>query len=1312
MAGARSGDVPVLRGRRDELAVLDTLLDGARAGRSGVLVLRGEAGIGKTALLEHAIESASDFTLLRAVGVESEMELAFAALHQLCAPVDDFVHRLPAPQRDALGVTFGVRAGAAPDRFLIALATLSLFSEAAHERPLLCVIDDAQWLDRASAQVLGFIARRLLAEPVALLFAARETTDAFADLPELLIEGLDEAEARKLLASVIPGRLDDRVGDQLVAEARGNPLALLELPRGLSPAQLAGGFALPAVLSLAGRMEQSFLQRLKALPENTQRLLLVAAAEPLGDPALLWRAADRLEITDTAREPAESAGLIEIDDRVRFRHSLVRSAVYRAAPAEQRRRAHRALAEATDAGTEPDRRAWHLAAATAGPDEDVAAELERAAGRAQARGGLAAAAAFLQRAAELTPEPGRSAHRAFAAAQTSFEAGALDDALALLATADTAGDLEPAHVHLLRAQIAFAARRGSDAPPLLLTAARELEPVDPPLARATYLNALAAALFAGRLARGASALEVAQAVRDMPPSPQPPHAEDLLLSGLALHITDGPSVGTPVLKRALRGFRDGEAATDEGKRGLWLAGRAAGLIWDDESWDALSARQVQAVRDVGALTMLPFALSTRAGILLFAGGLPAAASLLEEAEALSSATLGRAPYSPLTLAAFRGRKDELKRQIETSKKDFMARGEGMLVTVAEWATAVLSNGLARYEDALRAAEQAAEYPHELWFSNWVAVELIEAASRTGEVQRAADAMERLSSSARASGSDWGLGVEARSRALLSDGDAAEGVYREAIERLQRTRLRVDLARAQLVYGEWLRRERRRLDAASTCAPRSRCSEAWAWTASPGAPSVSCRPRGNAPASAPSTRAKSSRRRKLRLPAWPATASRTPPSGSSCSSGTPSPTTCARSSPSSTSRHATSSARRCPADYEADGRELLVLRIRQRRVAATLAARRMAESEPPARDQTTSATPAPARKCHEHSARTPLWPPGSRAAPMSAGTRPRPSIVRRPSAAALRAAHGGGNRRTIIVAFSGNVVIAAAKLVAALITGSSAMLAETFHSTADCVNQLMLGLSLRGRHKPPDADHPFGYQAAGFLWAFLATLASFLVGGCLSIVLAIHQLTAGGDVEMFVVAWAVLGVAGVADALSFAQGLRQAKSEAAQWGVPRAQWVRQTSEPIPRAILVEDGAALIGDALLAGGLLTHQLGGPAASDGVAALLIGLLLAATAVGLARPLADLLIGRSILPPRLAKAQAIVAASPAVEDVVSLYAVFAGPQEAIVAAKVHPVPNQSAADLARSLDEIDRRLRTEMDEVGEVFIDVTSRGGRAVHR
>jgi DNA-binding CsgD family transcriptional regulator len=747
--------------------------------------------------------------------VESEMELPFAALHQLCGPLLDRVDALPGPQRDALATTFGLSAGAVPDRFFVGLAVLGLLSEAAEERPLLCVIDDAQWLDGASAQVLAFVARRLLAEPVVMLFTVRELGDLLAGLPELVVEGLRGADARSLLVSVIPGRLDEQIADQFLVESRGNPLALLELPRGLSAAQLAGGFALPGVLSLSGRIEESFLKRLESLPAQTRRLLLIAAAEPLGDPALLRRAAERLGITGAALEPAQSAGLIEIDSRVRFRHPLVRSAIYRSATAEQRRQGHRVLAEVTDAQLDPDRRAWHLAQAAVGPHEDVAAELERAAGRAQARGGLAAAAAFLERATELTPEPLRRAQRALAAAQTKYQAGALDDAAALLATAeaDTVDELEHARVHLLRAQIAFASRRGSDAPPLLLEAARELEAVDPPLARATYLDALAAALFAGRLSRGASALEVAEVVCGARLAPEAPEAGDLLLGGLALLISDGPSVGAPGLKRALRALRDEEIATEEDIRWLWLAALAAAFIWDYESYEALAVRQIQVARNLGALTMLPLALGTRSGVHLFAGELPAAASLIEESDALAMATHGRInQYVPLPLAAFQGQEDEVKRLVRSSTKDFVDTGEGMGLTMAQWASAVLSNGLARYEDALDAATQAAEYPHELWFSNWVAVELIEAASRTGEIERAADALGRLSSTARAGASDWGLGVEARSRALLSHGESAERLYAEAIERLGRTPLRLDLARARLLYGEWLRRERRRSDA--------------------------------------------------------------------------------------------------------------------------------------------------------------------------------------------------------------------------------------------------------------------------------------------------------------------------------------------------------------------------------------------------------------------------------------------------------------------------------------------------------------------
>jgi DNA-binding CsgD family transcriptional regulator len=805
----------MLRGRRDECVVLDRLLDGARAGRSAVLVLQGEAGVGKTALLGYAIASASDLRVLRAVGVESEMELAFAALHQLCAPLLDRLERLPVPQRDALLTTFGLRAGPVPDRFFVGLAVLGLVSDAAEERPLLCVVDEAQWLDRASAQAVAFVARRMLAEPVVVLFAAREPSDLFAGLPELVVEGLGDADARALLASVIPGRLDEGVADELLAETRGNPLALLELPRGLTAAQLAGGFGWPAALSLQGRIEESYLKRLDALPEDTRRLLLVAAAEPTGDPTLLWHAAERLGITRRVLKPAELAGLIEVDGRVRFRHPLVRSAVYRAAKPTERRQVHRALAEATDAQLDPDRRAWHLAEAAAGPYEDVAAELERAAGRAHARGGLAAAAAFLERAAALTPEPSRHAERALAAAQTKYDAGALDDAFALLANSETGAvdDLLRGRVALLRAQLVFASQRGSDAPPLLLRAARELESVDANLARMTYLEAFSAALFAGRLARGGGVVEVAEAVRAGSPSPQSARPSDLLMHGLAIRFTEGYSAGAPILKEALSAFRRDTALPPEEARWLWFACWAAADLWDDETWDLLSARQLELVRAAGALTAIPFALTARSAVHLVCGDVDAAASQVDEIRTVSEATgIATPPYGPLWLAGLRGREAELSRLMETAVEEAIARGEGYALADAELVRAILYNGLGRYEATLSVFGPDGERSYDINTPPRAVAEVIEAAVRCEERQLARRLLDRLAEMAQASGTDWVVGVEARSRALVSEGDDADNLYREAIERLTHTRLQLELARAHLLYGEWLRRERRRMHA--------------------------------------------------------------------------------------------------------------------------------------------------------------------------------------------------------------------------------------------------------------------------------------------------------------------------------------------------------------------------------------------------------------------------------------------------------------------------------------------------------------------
>ena len=795
-------------------------MENVQAGQSRVVVLRGEAGVGKTALLEYLLERASGCRIARAAGVESEMELPFAGLHQLCAPMLEHLDRLPSPQGDALGAAFGLREGDAPDRFLVGLATLTLLAEVAEAQPLVCIVDDAQWLDHASAQILGFVARRLLAEQIALVGAARTGVgdDVLAGLPELPIRGLGDRDARALLLDNLYGPLDAAVCDQIIGESHGNPLALLELPRTWNMAALAGGFGLPGSQPVAGRIEQSYVRRLGLLPADTQLLVLAAAAEPVGDPVPVWRAAERLGVGVEAAAPLEAAGLVEFGGRVRFRHPLVRSAVYRSASPEARHRVHGALADATDPDLEPDRRAWHRAHATPALDEDVAAELERSAGRAQARGGLAAAAAFLQRAAQLTPEPASRARRALAAAQSKHQAGAPGTALNLLAMAQAGplDELQRARAELLRAQITFAVNRGRDAPPLLLAAAKRLESLDATLARETYLDAFSAALFAGRLARGGDVREVAEAVlaADWGDSARrSPLAYDLLLDGLAVLTTRGYAAAATTLKRALRAFRDEPISEEDALRWLWLACRIARALGDDASWDELTHRQVQLARKAGALSLLPIALIERFGVQLFVGDLDAAASLVAEAEAVVEATGSQlAPQGAIALAAWRGHEAEASALIQASRQEVERRGEGLWLIATEWASAVLFNGLGRYEDALAAAEQAAEDPHELGLSTWVPTEIIEAAVRSGDPERAAGPLRRLQEISRAAGTDWALGVEARSRALLSEGEAAERLYHEAIERLGRTRIRVALARAHLLYGEWLRRENRRVDA--------------------------------------------------------------------------------------------------------------------------------------------------------------------------------------------------------------------------------------------------------------------------------------------------------------------------------------------------------------------------------------------------------------------------------------------------------------------------------------------------------------------
>ncbi len=805
----------MLLGRARQCEVLDRLLVGARSGHGGALVVHGEAGIGKTALLEYAVGAAPGFQVLRAVGNEAERELPFAALHQLCAPGLVGLDALPAPQRDALRVAFGLMAGPAPDRLLVGLAGLSLVSQVAAERPVLCVVDDTQWLDRQSAQALAFVARRLETEPVAFVFGARVVPDEVRGLPELNVSGLVESDALALLRSVLPDRVDAAVLERFVAETHGNPLALLELPRGLTPAQLAGGFALPVSVPLAGRIEASFRRRLARLPVESRRLLLLAAAEPTGDPVLVWRAAGRLGVDDSAAAAVEAEGLLDLSPRVVFRHPLVRSAVYGAASPKERRAAHRALAEATDAAVDPDRRAWHRAQASARPNDEVAADLELSAGRAQARGGVAAAAAFMERSAELTVERALRAGRALAAAEAKRQAGALDAALALATMAERGplDDSQLAQLDVLRAQVAFASDRGNEAPVLLLKAAQRLEPHDLTRARETYIDAIAAGLFAGRLAQGVNARDVAQAALAAPRPVGPVRASDLLLDALARLVTEGPASGAAALRAALDAF-GGEAVTNEERlRWAGLAGLAACFIWDYDSWDVLTARQVEVATAAGALAVLPLTLSTRAGVQAFAGKLAAAALLVEQVEAVADATDTRtARYAAVAVAAFRGREQEGRELIEADAKDFAARGEGLGVTVTQWGMAALYNGLARYDDAFAAADAALGDPHDMWLSPGATVEFIEAASRTGRAEAAAAALELLAEGTSAGGTVWGAAIEDRSRALLSEGVAAEALYRAAIDRLAPTVLRLDLARTHLLYGEWLRRERRHVDA--------------------------------------------------------------------------------------------------------------------------------------------------------------------------------------------------------------------------------------------------------------------------------------------------------------------------------------------------------------------------------------------------------------------------------------------------------------------------------------------------------------------
>lgn len=802
-----------LIGRRAERRALDGVVSAVSSGGSGVLVLSGEAGIGKTALLDEVARQISDNRLVRVAGEESETEFAYAALHQLCMPLFEHIGRIPAPQRAALLTAFGQRQGPPPDPFLVGLAGLSLVSEFAQQCPVFLVIDDQQWLDRASSIAIAFVARRLSAEAVGILFATRTVGEELHGLPELRIGGLTDDDSRELLALNLDGPLDTSVRDRIVVEARGNPLALLEIPRSLGRIGLAGGFGAPGV-PLTHSLEGAFRHQLYDLPVPTRRLLALAAAEPAGDASTLWRAAEVLGIEANAAMAAVEAGLAEIGSRVTFRHPLIRSTAYRSVPLSDRQVIHSALAAVIDRELEPDRRAWHLGHAAIGPDDEVAAELERCAGRVRARGGVAAAAAFLERASALTLDPSSRCDRTIAAASAKAQAGSLEVAKDLLKVADTTPmtELQRARADLVRAQLAFISSHGNDAAPLLLGAAQRLEGIDPALARETYLDTLSAAIFAGRLAVDGGVLEVSEAASAATRALSTPGAADLLLDGMCTQHSAGFEKGLPTVREALHTYGLGMTA-DQELRWMFLACVAAAHVWDLDRLRSLAVRHVQLTRDTGAVSELPLALSCLITPLLFTGNFSEAALAIDELTAAIDAMGNNlTPYGALSLAAMRGDRDHLRQLGSTATRNAEHRGEGIGLTVNAWATALLENSYGNYHAAVEAAVYATSYPGDCTSAGWALIELVEAGSRTGDDAVASAALERLAEMTTPSGTDWGLGVEARSRALTTEGDVAEPLYLEAIERLGRAGMGPDLGRAHLLYGEWLRRRRRRVDA--------------------------------------------------------------------------------------------------------------------------------------------------------------------------------------------------------------------------------------------------------------------------------------------------------------------------------------------------------------------------------------------------------------------------------------------------------------------------------------------------------------------
>ncbi|MET9437227.1 AAA family ATPase [Streptomyces sp. NPDC006551] len=798
-----------LLAREREVERIRVVLSATRGGHGSALVLQGDPGIGKTALLQYVCDTLEEERLLRVTGLEFEATFGYAALHTLCAPLMPGLERLPEPQREALRVVFGLAEGEAPSRFLVGLAVMGLLSDAAAKQPVLCVIDDAQWLDRASARTLGFVAHRLDSERITMMFALREPDSApeLVDLPRMSLAGLPPEAARSLLTSEFRAPLDKRVRERILAEAQGNPLALLELPRTISPGRAAGGFGLPQAVPLSRRIEKSFEQRLLPLPQATRTLLLIIAVEATGDATLVWAAADRMGVSVDALTAAEEAGLTAMDGTVRFHHPLVGSVVHHTASPAERRRVHEVLSQSMQEQVNEDRRAWHRAQAVLRPDEDVAADLERLASRAGARGGAAAAAAFLERSATLTPDAGKRAWRALSAARAANGAGDYVTAERLAVEGQTGppDESRDAQADLIRAQVAFAQRRLRDAPRLLLTVAGRVAPFDAALARQCLLDALATGVLIGRHSQ--EMREALAAARQAPPPPGPAAIIDIVLEGLLALLDGGNRAALSRLRHAL---------TEE-RNPVWaerpaLASLISVELWEDEAYVKLTRTQVREARRVGALGGLSVGLAMSAAVAAQAGDHAEATALIAEEEALAE-VLGASPlpYPRLHLESVRG-KASAEPFLSRTLREALERDDGQATATAHWALSVLHNGLANYQKALDAA-RAAVRRDEPAITGLALLELVEAAARCGEDEEAADALAALTRRTVLAVTDWARGAEAYCTALtLGDDERAEHWFRQAVVRLDGCRVALHPARARLVFGQWLRRAGRRREA--------------------------------------------------------------------------------------------------------------------------------------------------------------------------------------------------------------------------------------------------------------------------------------------------------------------------------------------------------------------------------------------------------------------------------------------------------------------------------------------------------------------